>query len=161
MGNIVVTVREDHQWQGENADVNQRVYTYSGIEQVLRRTDVITNEQFDSGIELITIVDDESRQTAGSFVKDSIKYMRFTNTGLNTIELAFQKNNIDQGVLFTLEAGQNIIFGSDQFASSDMGHIVDSTYVDFTYFSEKGSFDSIKARSLQNTSKLEYIIASS
>ena len=45
----------------------------------MKRTDTIAPTFSGSGIEILRFVDSEEQQTAGSFVRDTVKYMRFTN----------------------------------------------------------------------------------
>lgn len=162
MGKILVTLREEHLWQGSNANKSEKVYSYEGVEQVLQRTDIITHREFGSGIEILRIVDSESEQVAGSFVRNTVKYMRFSHvSGSSDCELLLTRDNEDQGVMFTLTPGNSIILGNEQIATSNVESIVDVSYVDFTYFSKKDNFDSVKARGIDGDIKLEYVIASS
>ena len=53
------------------------------VNQIMKRTDTIAPTFSGSGIEILRFVDSEEQQTAGSFVRDTVKYMRFTNLMFN------------------------------------------------------------------------------
>ena len=56
----------------------------------MRRTDTIAPAFSGSGIEILKFSDSEEQQTAGSFVRDTVKYMRFTNLcSTNFVSLIF------------------------------------------------------------------------
>ena len=78
-GSLKVTIQESITLPNKNEEICTNTVTISGVNQTVRRTDTIATSFSGSGIEILKFVDSESEQTAGSFVRDSIKYMRFTN----------------------------------------------------------------------------------
>jgi hypothetical protein len=132
-----------------------------GVNQIVRRTDTIVTSFSGSGIELVKFVDSEEQQTAGSFVKSDVKYLRFTHiSGSSNVALYLVKTN-DESTVFELEPGKSIMFGNANFDASNTNDYVVDGYVDQFYYSNFVFYDSIKAKSLTSSSRLEYIIASS
>jgi hypothetical protein len=132
----------------------------SNVNQILRRTDTITTSFSGSGIELVKFVDSEEQQTAGSFVKSDVKYMRFTHiSGSSNIALYLVKTN-DESTIFELEPGKSIMFGNSTFNASTTNDYPVEGYVDELYYSNFVYYDTIKAKSLVSSSLLEYTIAS-
>jgi len=130
------------------------------VNQIVRRTDTIATSFSGSGIELVKFVDSEEQQTAGSFVKSDVKYMRFTHiSGSSNVALYLVKTN-DESTVFELGPGKSIMFGSANFDASNTNDYVVDGYVDELYYSDFVYFDTIKAKSLVSSSLLEYIVAS-
>jgi len=130
------------------------------VNQIVRRTDTIVSSFSGSGIELVKFVDSEEQQTAGSFVKSDVKYMRFTHiSGSSNVALYLVKTN-DESTIFELEPGKSIMFGSANFDASNTNDYVVEGYVDEFYYSDFVYFDTIKAKSLASSSLLEYVVAS-
>ena len=97
----------------ENGNKMETFNTVSipGVNQIVRRTDTIVTSFSGSGIELVKFVDSEEQQTAGSFVKSDVKYLRFTHiSGSSNVALYLVKTN-DESTIFELEPGKTIMFG--------------------------------------------------
>jgi hypothetical protein len=132
----------------------------TGINQVVRRVDTISTKFSGSGVEILSFVDSESEQTAGSFVKDDVKYIRVTNLdNTNYVELYLIANE-DEEVLFKLEAGKTFMVGNAEFDASADDDIVVVGYVDMTYFSDLVKYDKIKAKANTSDVSIEYFVAS-
>ena len=160
MGSLAVTIKEEHLYQGSNKYKLERKVTFGDIEQVTHGTDLVKNDELGSGIELIRIVDQEEKQTAGSFVKGTVKYMRFTHiSGSADGEIIFKKDDQLDGVTLEIKPKTSLIFASEQFAQADIARVVDPTYADYTYFSAIENLDVVKARGVGGDIKLEYVIA--
>ena len=131
-----------------------------GVNQIVRRTDTIATSFSGSGIELVKFVDSEEQQTAGSFVKSDVKYLRFTHiSGSSNVALYLVKTN-DESTIFELEPGKTIMFGNANFDASNTNDYVVEGYVDELYYSDFVFYDTIKAKSLTSSSLLEYVIVS-
>ena len=147
----------------ENGNKMETFNTVSipGVNQIVRRTDTIVTSFSGSGIELVKFVDSEEQQTAGSFVKSDVKYLRFTHiSGSSNVALYLVKTN-DESTIFELEPGKTIMFGNANFDASNTNDYVVDGYVDEFYYSNFVFYDTIKAKSLTSSSRLEYVIASS
>ena len=147
----------------ENGNKMETFNTVSipGVNQIVRRTDTIVTSFSGSGIELVKFVDSEEQQTAGSFVKSDVKYLRFTHiSGSSNVALYLVKTN-DESTIFELETGKTIMFGNANFDASNTNDYVVDGYVDEFYYSNFVFYDTIKAKSLTSSSRLEYVIASS
>jgi hypothetical protein len=146
----------------ENGNKMETFNTVSipGVNQIVRRTDTIVTSFSGSGIELVKFVDSEEQQTAGSFVKSDVKYLRFTHiSGSSNVALYLVKTN-DESTIFELEPGKTIMFGNANFDASNTNDYVVDGYVDEFYYSNFVFYDTIKAKSLTSSSLLEYVIAS-
>ena len=84
MANLTVTVQETIVLPNNNVETAVNTKIISGINQIQRRTDTITSTFSGSGIQILAFVDSESQQTAGSFVRDTVKYIRITNLDSTT-----------------------------------------------------------------------------
>jgi hypothetical protein len=146
----------------ENGNKMETFNTVSipGVNQIVRRTDTIVTSFSGSGIELVKFVDSEEQQTAGSFVKSDVKYLRFTHiSGSSNVALYLVKTN-DESTIFELEPGKTIMFGNANFDASNTNDYAVDGYVDEFYYSNFVFYDTIKAKSLTSSSLLEYVIAS-
>ena len=146
----------------ENGNKMETFNTVSipGVNQIVRRTDTIVTSFSGSGIELVKFVDSEEQQTAGSFVKSDVKYLRFTHiSGSSNVALYLVKTN-DESTIFELEPGKTIMFGNANFDASNTNDYVVDGYVDEFYYSNFVFYDTIKAKSLTSSSRLEYVSAS-
>tara|TARA_R110000744_G_scaffold322179_1_gene428204 strand:- start:14 stop:526 length:513 start_codon:yes stop_codon:yes gene_type:complete len=165
-GSLKVTIQESITLPNKNEEICTNTVTISGVNQTVRRTDTIATSFSGSGIEILKFVDSESEQTAGSFVRDSIKYMRFTNLdNENFLSLYLIQNTAtsDDNAIFKINPGKSIVLSNGQFdgIGSGDGNYVDSKYVDSQYFSDLTSLSSIKAKADTSAIQIEYFIASS
>jgi hypothetical protein len=155
--NISETVTLDN---GNRMDTFNTV-SIPNVGQIVRRTDTIVSDFSGSGIELVKFVNSEAEQTAGSFVKSDVKYLRFTHiSGSANVSLYLIKTN-DESTIFDLEPGKSLMFGNAEFDASQAGDYVVEGYVDPLYYSDLVFYDTIKAKAVSSSVKLEYVIASS
>ena len=78
-GSLKVLIQESITLPNKNEEICINEVTIPGVAQTVRRVDTISTTFSGSGIEILKFVDSEEQQTAGSFVRDTVKYMRFTN----------------------------------------------------------------------------------
>ena len=78
-GSLTVTINESIELPNGYLDsaINRKIIP--GVCQLVRRIDTVSSKWENTGVELLRFVDDESSQVAGSFLRDTVKYMRFTN----------------------------------------------------------------------------------
>ena len=144
------------------------------VKQIIKRNDTIAPAYSGSRIEILRFLDSEEQQTAGSFVRDTVKYMRFTNLcSTNFISLYLIQDspeaqnpntgNVGSGdeSLFKLDAGKSMVFSNAQFQGTDYYDYVVEGYVDIQYFSSFASLSSIKAKADIANVQIEYFVASS
>ena len=119
-------------------------------------------------------MDDEASQVAGSFVRDTVKYLRFTNLDdTNYLSLYLVQDSPDaqspntgnvgsgdEGV-FKLDPGKSMMLSNAQFESSNFYDYVVDGYVDIQYYSSFASLYSIKAKANNEDIKIEYLVGSS
>ena len=77
MANLYVTLTEEITLPNNNVVNTNNFKQISGINQVVRKVDTISTTFSGSGVEVLKFVDSEEQQTAGSFVKNDVKYIRF------------------------------------------------------------------------------------
>ena len=82
-GSLTVTINESIELPNGNIESAMNRKVIPGVCQLVRRIDTISSKWENTGVELLRFVDDESSQVAGSFVRDTVKYMRFTNLDAN------------------------------------------------------------------------------
>jgi hypothetical protein len=161
MSDLTVTIKETITLPNGNPQISENVKKIQGVNQISRRIDTIATSFEGTGIEVLRFVDNENKQTAGSFVKGTVKYIRFTNldsTNFCSIYL------IDSDVGFTrlkLDAGKTIMFSNEDFVASSTSDYFPADYVDSTYFTNFDSLDVIKAKADTADIQLEYLVASS
>ena len=79
MADLTVTLQEQITLPNNNIEKTSNVKVISGVNQTVRRIDTISTTFSGSGVEILKFVDSEPQQTAGSFVKSDVKYIRITN----------------------------------------------------------------------------------
>jgi hypothetical protein len=157
---LTVNIAESITLENGNQMNTFNTVSIPNISQIIRRIDTIATTFSGSGIEIIKFVDSEEQQTAGSFVKSDVKYLRFTNissTGSAEIYLISTGN---ESSIFTLNAGKSLMFDNSEFNSTSTNDYVVEDYVDETYYSSFIYYDTIKAKALSSSIKLEYVVAS-
>jgi|TARA_R110001632_G_scaffold41220_1_gene103378 hypothetical protein len=173
-GSLEVFLRESITLPNGNEEVATNTVKISNVNQLVRRIDNISVNWEDTGVEILRFVDNEASQVAGSFVRDTVKYMRFTNLdcenylSLYLIQTSPDSNspntyNVgsgDEGV-FKIEPGKSMVFSNAQFDSSNYYDYVVEGYVDIQYFSQFSSLHSIKAKANIADVKIEYLVGSS
>lgn len=132
-----------------------------GVNQVVKKIDTISTTFEGTGIEILKFVDSEGAQTAGSFVKGDVKYIRITNLdSVNFIDLYLISTDIE-AVRFKLEAGRTFMLSNGEFDATADNPIVVDGYVDMAYFSDLINYDTIKAKANTSDVAIEYFVASS
>jgi hypothetical protein len=130
------------------------------INQVVRRVDTIVSSFSGSGIEILKFVDSEEQQTAGSFVKSDVKYIRITNISTTGSAEIYLISTGNESSIFSLDPGKSLMFNNSEFNSTSLNDYVVGNYVDETYYSDFIFYDTIKAKAVSSSIKLEYLVAS-
>lgn len=157
---LTVNIAESITLENGNQMNTFNTVSIPNISQIVRRIDTIATTFSGSGIEILKFVDSEEQQTAGSFVKSDVKYLRFTNissTGSAEIYLISTGN---ESSIFTLDAGKSLMFNNSEFSATSTNDYVVENYVDETYYSGFISYDTVKAKAVSSSIKLEYVVAS-
>ena len=161
MADLTITLQEQITLPNNNIEKTSNVKVISGVNQTVRRIDTISTTFSGSGVEILKFVDSEPQQTAGSFVKSDVKYIRITNLDSTNKATLYILQTDEESVLFDLEAGKTFMLGNAEFNASQGGDYVDVGYVDETYYSSFTNFDTIKAKAHTSDIQLEYFVASS
>lgn len=161
MADLIINITEEITLPNNNIEKSSNKKTIGGINQIVRRIDTISTSFSGSGIEILKFVDSEEQQTAGSFVKNDVKYIRITHiSGSVDAILYFIKTN-QESTLFKLSPGKTIMLNDATFDASSGTDYVEESYVDETYYSNFVSLDTIKAVSSGSSNiQLEYFVAS-
>jgi len=160
MSDLKITISEQITLPNRNIETSVNTITIPGINQIIKRIDTITTNFSGSGIEIIKFVDSEAQQTAGSFVKDQVKYIRITNlsdSGSCDLYLISTEN---ESSIFNLSPGKSLMLGNADFNVSSTNDYVVENYVDQEYYSSFNFYDTIKAKASGSNVSLEYIVAS-
>jgi hypothetical protein len=160
MANLNVIITEEITLPNRNIEKTSNTKVISGINQIVRRIDTIVSTFSGSGIEIIKFSDSEEQQTAGSFVKSDVKYIRITHISGNSDALIYLIADGPESVIFNLSPGKTIMLNdADINAASSEDYIVDG-YVDQTYYSSFVALNTIKAKAVSSNIQLEYFVAS-
>jgi hypothetical protein len=160
MADLKITLQESITLPNKNVETLHNVTIISGVNQILRRTDTIATDFSGSGIEILKFVDSEEQQTAGSFVKEDVKYLRITNLDTTNSALIYLVDTNEEFVIFKLEAKKSLMFGNVDFNASQNGDYVVEGVWDPDYYSDFVYYDTIKAKAENNSVLLEYFVAS-
>ena len=174
VGQLEVTINESITLPNGNREVATNNVTIAGVNQIVRRVDTISSFWEGTGVEILRFVDNEASQVAGSFVRDTVKYLRFTNLDdTNYLSLYLVQDSPDaqspntdnvgsgdEGV-FKLDPGKSMMLSNAQFESSNFYDYVVEGYVDIAYYSSFASLHSIKAKANASDIKIEYLVGSS
>ena len=163
-GELKITIQESITLPNKNEEILFNQTTISNITQTTRRTDTISTTFSGSGVEILKFVGSESEQTAGSFVRDSVKYMRFTNLddeNFLSLYLIQDTTTSEDNGIFKLNPGKSMVFSNGQFDSNNVADYVVGGYADEQYFASFASLSSIKAKADTASVQIEYFIASS
>ena len=161
MADLTITLQEQIKLPNNNIEKTSNVKVISGVNQTVRKIDTISTTFSGSGVEILKFVDSESQQTAGSFVKSDVKYIRITNLDSTNKATLYILQTDEESVLFDLEAGKTFMLGNAEFNASQGGNYMVDGYVDETYYSSFTNFDTIKAKAHTSDVQLEYFVASS
>jgi len=173
-GSLDVFIRESITLPNGNEEVATNNIKIANVNQLVRRIDTISANWEGTGVELLRFVDDEASQVAGSFVRDTVKYLRFTNLDCtNYISLYLIQDSPDaqspntgnvgsgdEGV-FKIDPGKSMMLSNAQFDSTNYYDYVVEGYVDIQYFSDFASLYSIKAKANAADVRIEYLVGSS
>ena len=173
-GSLTVTISENITLPNGNIENAINSVVIKGVNQVVRRIDTISHRWENTGVEILRFVENESSQIAGSFVRDTVKYLRFTNLDkTNYLSLYLIQDSPDsyspntqnlgsgdEGV-FRLDPGKSIMLSNAQFESSNYYDYVVEGYGDLQYFSSFASLHSIKAKANEADIQIEYLVGSS
>ena len=173
-GSLKVLIQESITLPNKNEEICINEITIPGITQTVRRVDTISTKFSGSGVEILRFVDSEEQQVAGSFVRDTVKYMRFTNLcSSNFISLyliqdspeSTSPNTTNNGsgdeTVFKIDAGKSMVFSNAQIQGTDYYDYAVEGYVDIQYFSSFAALASIKAKADTKDIQIEYFVASS
>jgi hypothetical protein len=160
MADLKITLQESIVLPNRNKEVLTNTAIISGVNQILRRTDTIATDFSGSGIEILKFVDSEEEQTAGSFVKSDVKYLRITNLDTTNSALIYLVDTNEESVLFKLEAKKSLMFGNVDFNATQNGDYVVEGVWDEDYYSSFVYYDTIKAKAEIADLQLEYFVAS-
>jgi len=173
-GSLEVFIRESITLPNGNEEVATNSIKIPGVNQLVRRIDTISSKWEDTGVEILRFVDNEASQVAGSFVRDTVKYLRFTNLDCtNYLSLYLIQNSPDsyapntQGLgsgdegVFRIDPGKSMMLSNAQFESSNYYDYVVEGYVDLQYYSSFASLYSIKAKANAADVRIEYLVGSS
>jgi len=160
MADLKITLQESITLPNRNIETLHNTTIISGVNQILRRTDTIATDFSGSGIEILKFVDSEEQQTAGSFVKDDVKYLRITNLDSTNSALIYLVDTNEEFVIFKLEAKKSLMFGNVDFNASQNGDYVVEGVWDPDYYSDFVYYDTIKAKAENAAVLLEYFVAS-
>ena len=160
MSNLSVTIQESITLPNGNKELLQNTTSIPGINQVVRRVDTIATSFSGSGVEIIKFTDSEQQQTAGSFVKSEVKYIRITNLDTTNYGIIDLINTNEEAVSFKLEAGKSLMFGDVEFNGTNNNDYILEGAWDPTYYSSFVYFDTIKAKAVSSSIQIEYFVAS-
>jgi len=160
MADLKITLQESITLPNRNVETLHNITIIPGVNQILRRTDTIATDFSGSGIEILKFVDSEEQQTAGSFVKDDVKYLRITNLDTTNSALIYLVDTNEESVIFKLEAKKSLMFGNVDFNASQNGDYVVEGVWDPDYYSDFVYYDTIKAKAENEPLLLEYFVAS-
>jgi hypothetical protein len=145
---------------GSGKETHKTAVNISDINQVLKRRDTIVTDPLGPGIEILSFTDSESTQTAGSFVKSDVKYMRITNLdATNTVEI-YLIPDVDNNMVYNIEPKRSIIFPATSVRTDDYSDYVTDGYTVDTFFTNFTNIVSIKAKALNAPCPIEYFVAS-
>ena len=161
MANLNVTVSEQIILPNNNVETAVNTKIITGINQVQRRTDTIVSTFSGSGQQILAFVDSEAEQVAGSFVRDTVKYIRITNLSTTTTCDIYLVQTSEDETLFQLDAGKSLMLPNAYFDSSNTTQYVAGDYVDALYYSSFTTLDSIMAKAQTGSLQIEYLVASS
>lgn len=160
---LLITIQESITLPNGNREVLTNTKTITGVKQTLRRIDTIATNPSGSGIEILRFTDSEQQQTAGSFVKDEVMYIRITNLDkTNSVEISIVNEEGDEGefVLFKLEAGKSLMLNNTSVGASQPADYVLPGIWDEMYYGFFGKTDVIRAKAITSPVQLEYFVAS-
>ncbi len=160
MANLTINIRESIDL-GNGRERTNITTVIPDINQVTRRVDTISNVSDDEdAIEIITFSADEDSQTAGSFVRTDVKYIRITNLDDTNDVDVYIVPDLDNNIIYTIGPKRTLILASATSRVDDFSDYVDNDYVENTFFVNITELLSIKAKAMNAPSQVEYFVAS-
>ena len=135
MANLYVTLTEEITLPNNNVVNTNNFKQISGINQVVRKVDTISTTFSGSGVEVLKFVDSEEQQTAGSFVKTDVKYIRFTNLSTTGSAIIYLIKTDEESTLLNLDPGKTLMLNDAEINASSVADYVAEGYVDEMYYS--------------------------
>jgi hypothetical protein len=160
MADLKIIISEQITLPNKNLETSLNTTVISDVNQIVKRVDTISTTFSGSGIEILKFVDSEEQQVAGSFVKDQVKYIRITNLSSTGSAEIYLISTGKESSIFQLDPKKSIMLGDAEFNASSTSDYVVEGYVDETYYSDFIYYDTIKAKALSSSIKLEYVVAS-
>ena len=160
MANLNVIITEEIILPNRNIEKTSNTKVISGINQIVRRIDTIASTFSGSGIEIIKFSDSEEQQTAGSFVKSDVKYIRITHISGSSDVLIYLIADGPENVIFNLSPGKTIMLNDADINAASFADYMMDGYVDQTYYSNFAALNTIKAKAVSSNIQLEYFVAS-
>ena len=130
MANLYVTLTEEITLPNNNVVNTNNFKQISGINQVVRKVDTISTTFSGSGVEILKFVDSEEQQTAGSFVKNDVKYIRFTNLSTTGSAVIYLIKTDEESTLLNLDPGKTLMLNDAEINASSVADYVAEGYVD-------------------------------
>ena len=160
MSSLYVTLTEEITLPNNNIQKTHNFKEITGINQIVRKIDTISTTFSGSGIEILKFVDSEEQQTAGSFVKTDVKYIRFTNLSTEGSVVIYLIKTDEESTLLNLDPGKTLMLNDAEINASSVADYVAEGYVDEMYYSSFQSMNTIKAKAIGSNIQLEYFVAS-
>ncbi len=160
---LTVTLQESLVYPNGNKETITNTTQVTGINQVLKRLDTISYYNSGSGVEILRFVNSEAEQTAGSFVKDDVKYIRITNldsTNFVEIFLIEEDEYSGESISFKIHPKRSMLFSDANFDASEAGDYVLEGIWDQDYYSIPSKVSVIKAKADTASVQIEYVVAS-
>lgn len=162
MSTISITLQEKITNPSGEVNYINHFQEITGVNQIFNFTDIISNKPLGDGVEILRFVDDENHQTAGSMVRDKVKYIRLTNKNPNySCDITLVRESDNKTVVLEIQPQSHLLLPSTDFNFSDINDYVEEGYVDMQYYANFDKLKSIKARANFEPIELQYIIASS
>ena len=166
MPDLKVQINESITLPNRNTMTTYNATTISNVNQIVRNVDTVTNRFENQGIEILRLVDNAASQTAGSFVRTDVKYIRITNLSTEYRVSIYLVKQDRESAIFFLDPTKSLMFSNGELNASSMFDYVQDGYVDEQYYSDFTTFDIIKAKTYDGNqflydAQLEYVVASS
>jgi hypothetical protein len=166
MPDLKVQINESITLPNRNTMTTHNTTTITNVNQIVRNVDTVTNRFENQGIEILRLVDNAASQTAGSFVRTDVKYIRITNLSTEFKVSIYLVKQDTESAIFFLDPTKSLMFSNGQFNASNVFDYVQDGFVDPQYYSNFTTFDIIKAKTYDDNqflydAQLEYVVASS
>jgi len=159
VGKLISTLDERVILDNGKSQTTSNNVTIDDVGQFSRRLDTIETTFEATGIEILRFTESEQTQTAGSFVKGDVRYIRISNLTECNVDLYFIKDN-EESTIFKLDGEKTMMLANGLFNASSTSDYVVEGYVDSSYYGDLVGIDSIKAKAYPSASQLEIVVAS-